>query len=157
MIWDTGHHTQPACISFSYFLEKNGGLYDLAVTPCAGDWQASRAHSVLCTGPFYTNLDKHARLQSHCAHKHTRSQTSTYQNTKVCALHWSLQSMSPNMLLTNLLVTVLQSTEIKWGDQKQLAVRLKWGKAVQRRNMLRSSRACNLDQSSRKWTKSLFH
>lgn len=32
------------------------------------------------------------------------------------------------MLLTNLLVTVLQSTEVKRGDQNQLAVRVKWGK-----------------------------
>lgn len=49
------------------------------------------------------------------------------------------------MLLTNLLVTVLQSTLIKRGDQSQLAVRVKRGGSTPR-----SSRACNVDQSSRK-------
>lgn len=50
---------------------------------------------------------------------------SIYQNTQV----YALQSERPNMLLTNLLVTVLQSPEIKWGDQSQLAVRVKWREA----------------------------
>lgn len=60
--------------------------------------------------------------------------------------------MRTSMLLTNLLVTVLQSTLIKRGDQSQLAVRVKRGGA--RRG---PAGPVMWIKAAEKWTLSLFH
>ena len=115
-----------ACLQvfFSFFLDKTEALMTLM-------W-----YQVL-------KIDKPLELTQNfsLSHTHTHTHLFTYQNKQVCALRCCLQSTRPSSLLTNLLVTILQSREIKWGDQNQLAVRLRRGIAVQSWNVLWSSGA----------------
>lgn len=115
------HHTQSACMPACF--QENREALTLWYRVLRIDKPPGLTHfSKQGLYTLHTRLDKHTRPQSHLTHKHTRSQACTYQKHTSVRLA-ALQSMRTSMHLTNLLymVTVLQSTEIKRGDQNQLA------------------------------------
>lgn len=147
------HHTQSACMPACF--QENREALTLWYRLLRIDKPPGLTHfSKQGLYTLHTRLDKHTRPQSHLTHKHTRSQACTYQKHTSVRLA-ALQSMRTSMHLTNLHGHCPAVNRNKEGRPEPIS----WwgwsgGKWEQWRSMLRSSRACNVDQSSRKWTKS---